>query len=132
VTVTIPFWCLVIVALIPYGIAIAGDYFRKTSLGSIDNNNPRDQAAALRGAGARSYAAQANAWEALPFFTVAVVLAHLTGGDIFQSAIASIAFVVARLLHAIFYIGGLATLRSLSFLVSLGLCVWLFVIAASA
>jgi len=118
--------------MIPYGLAIAGDYFRKTMLGSIDNSNPRDQAAVLTGAGARSYAAQANAWEALPFFAVAVILAHLTGGDSYQSAIASVLFVIARLFHVFFYIAGFAMLRSLSFMLSLGFSVWLFVVAASA
>ncbi len=129
---TVPMWCLVVVAMIPYGLAIAGDYFRKTMLGSIDNSNPRDQAAVLTGAGARSYAAQANAWEALPFFAVAVILAHLTGGDSYQSAIASVLFVIARLFHVFFYIAGFAMLRSLSFMLSLGFSVWLFVVAASA
>lgn len=129
---TTPFWCLVIVALVPQGVALVGDYFRKVTLGSIDNRDPRGQAARLQGAGARTYAAQANAWEALPLFTVAVFLAHLTGADPGQSALASIVFVVARLLHAVFYIADLSTLRSLSFLVGLGCCIWLFVIAASA
>lgn len=129
---TTPFWCLVIVALLPQAIAGVGDYFRKTALGSIDNADPRGQAAQLEGPGARAYAAQANAWEALPTFTVAVLLAHLTGAEASQAALASMGFVAARVLHAGFYVAGVSTLRSLSFLVGMGCCVWLFVLAAQA
>ena len=50
-----------IVALLPYVLAGVGGYFRRTNLGTVDNDNPRGQAALLEGAGARAYAAQANA-----------------------------------------------------------------------
>jgi len=129
---TTPFWCLIFVALFPIVLAFVGDYYRITALGSLDNRHPRGQAAALEGPGARSYAAQANAWEALPVFTVAVVLAHLTGAAPGASATASLVFVAARIIHPILYIADLSTLRSLSFLVGLGCCIWLFVLAASA
>jgi len=114
---TTPFWCLVVIAGMPIGLAFVGDYFRYADLGSIDNSDPRGQAARLQGAGARGYAAQANAWEALPVFAVAVLVAHLSGGEPSRSAIAAVAFVIARAAHAVFYIAGLSTLRSLSFLV---------------
>lgn len=129
---TTPFWCLVVIAGMPIGLAFVGDYFRHADLGSMDNRDPRGQAARLQGAGARAYAAQANAWEALPVFAVAVFLAHLTGGDASQSAIASVLFVITRVAHAVFYIGGWSTLRSLSFVAAFGCCVWLVVIAARA
>lgn len=129
---TTPFWCLGAIALMPQAIALAGDYFRKTALGSIDNANPRGQAALLDGAGARAYAAQANSWEALSTFAVFVFIAHLAGADPGLSATAAIIFVVARVLHAVFYISGLSTLRSTSFMVGLGCCIWLLVLAARA
>ncbi len=129
---TTPFWCLVVIAGMPIGLAFVGDYFRQTDLGSIDNSDPRGQAARLQGAGARAYAAQANAWEALPVFAIAVFLAHLTGGDPSRSAIASVVFVIARVAHAVCYIAGWSTLRSVSFLAAFGCCVWLVVIASGA
>ena len=119
-----------IVALLPYVLAGVGGYFRRTNLGTVDNDNPRGQAALLEGAGARAYAAQANAWEALALFLVGLALVHFTGkAD--QAGTASVIFVIARILHAVFYIRGVAMLRSLSFCGALGAWIWLVVIAAS-
>ena len=129
---TTPLWCLVIVAALPQLLALLGDYYRKSALGSIDNDDPRGQAARLEGSGARAYAAQQNAWEALPTFMVAVWVAHAAGADAPASAIASIGFVATWLLHAVFYVTGLSTLRSLSFLAGIGCCTWLVVLAAVA
>ncbi|MCH2354325.1 MAG: MAPEG family protein [Pseudomonadales bacterium] len=127
---TLSLWCLVIVAVLPYVLAGVGGYFRRTNLGTVDNDNPRGQAALLEGAGARAYAAQANAWEALALFLVGLALVHFTGtAD--QAGTASIVFVIARILHAIFYISGAATLRSVSFFGAVGAWIWLIVIAAS-
>ncbi len=129
---TVPFWCLGVVAVLPLLLALVGDGFRKANLGSIDNADPRGQAERLEGAGARAYAAQANAWEALPTFAVAVFVAHLAGADASQSALASLGFVAARVAHGAVYVAGLSTLRSLVYFVGLGCCVWLFVLAARA
>jgi uncharacterized MAPEG superfamily protein len=90
------------------------------------------QAAALTGTGARAYAAQQNAWEALPVFATAVFVAHLAGADPGRSAIASVVWVVARSAHAFFYLSDLATFRSLAFLVAFGSCLWLFWLAIAA
>ena len=99
------------VALLPYVLASVGGYFRRTNLGTVDNDNPRGQAALLEGAGARAYAAQANAWEAVALLLVGLALVHFTGtAD--QAGTASVIFVIARILHAVFYIRGAATLRS--------------------
>jgi len=122
---TIPFWCLAIAVIIPYITSGISTYYKYQQLGTIDNNNPRGQAASLEGAGARAVAAQQNAWEALAVFTVAVVIASLTDADPTKSAIASAIFIVARCCHAGFYIADLATLRSLSFTVGLVSCLYL-------
>lgn len=129
---TTPFWCLLIAILLPYVLSTTGGYFRVRQFGTLDNKNPRAQQAALQGVGARVQAAQQNAWEALPVFTAAVLVAHAAGADAHRAAIAAIVFVVARVLHPIFYVTNLDALRSLSFLVGIGSCVWLFVLAAQA
>jgi uncharacterized MAPEG superfamily protein len=129
---TTPFWCLVIVAVIPYVLAGAGGYFKTRQFGKPDNNEPRAQAAQLEGAGARAGAAQHNAWEALALFTPAVILAHLAGADPGMSATASLLFLAARVVHPVLYIAGQATLRSLVFVVGFGSAIWLFSLAASA
>lgn len=129
---TTPFWCVLVAIGIPYVLSAAGGYFRTRQFGSLDNNHPRAQAAALEGVGARAYAAQQNAWEALPVFGLSVVIASLAGADPASSSLASLVFVAARVLHAVFYLADLAPLRSLSFIVGLGCCVWLFRLAAIA
>ena len=127
---TTPFWCLFIVVVLPFMLAGIGGYHRGKQFGSADNNDPRSQAAKLEGTGARAYAAQANAWEALPMFTAAVVVAHLAGVPESEATPFAITFVVMRVLHAVFYLQGLATLRSLSFLVGFVCVIALFVKAA--
>lgn len=129
---TIPFWCLLIAVLIPYVLAFTAAYHKSRQFGSVDNNQPRAQGAALTGTGARVWAAQQNAWEALAVFTAAVLVAHFAGADPRLSAIAAELFIVARILHAIFYATDLATLRSLAFMVAFGSCLWLFWLAISA
>jgi uncharacterized MAPEG superfamily protein len=127
---TIPFWCLVVITFLPIVLAFAGAWFRGKQFGTADNNNPRAQAAQLEGAGARTYAAQANAWEALGMFSVAVFVSHLAGVPASEAAPWAIAFVVARLLHAIFYIRDMATLRSAVFIAGIICIVALFVKSA--
>ena len=129
---TVPFWCLLAAVTIPYLLAFTGAALRKRELGSVDNRHPRQQVMQLTGTGARCYAAQQNAWEALAVFTAAVVVAHLAGADAGQSAIAALAFMAARILHAVFYLSDHDRLRSLCFVVAMACCVRLFVLAAVA
>jgi uncharacterized MAPEG superfamily protein len=130
--VTTPLWCLVIVALLPYVLSFTGGYFRMRQLGSVDNKHPRQQVAQLEGVGARAYAAQANAWEALGFFTAAVAVLHLANPEVARGATAanlSLGFLATRVLHPIFYLANLDLLRSLAFVVGLGCVIGLFWIA---
>jgi uncharacterized MAPEG superfamily protein len=129
---TTPLWCLVATAFLPYALSILGGYFRQRQFGRVDNKNPRAQEAALEGVGARVQAAQENAWEALPFFAVAVFVAHLAGADPGPSATASLLFLATRVLHPVFYVADLDLLRSGTFLVGLASCVWLVALAAGA
>jgi uncharacterized MAPEG superfamily protein len=129
---TVPFWCLLIVIFFPYGLAGLGGYYRTRQFGRLDNKYPRSQAAALEGTGARVFAAQQNAWEALPVFASAVFVAHLAGADPRLSATAAEVFLGARILHAVFYVANLDIARSAIFFVGFGSCIWLFVLAAQA
>lgn len=129
---TTPFWCLMLVAVAPYLLSTAAGVFRIRQFGSLDNKYPRLQQGRLEGAGARVMAAHQNALEAVPIFAAAVLVAHLAGADPAASAVAAIVFVVARVLHAVCYAANLDVLRSLVFLVGLGCCFWLFVLAIQA
>lgn len=129
---TIPFWSILFAILMPIFLASVSDYMRYKQFGSYDNADPREQSANLIGAGARAWAAQQNAWEALMMFAPAVLIAHIVGADAQQSTYAAITFCVARVLHAAFYLFNLSSLRSLSYMVALGSCLWLFWLSANA
>ena len=129
---TTPFWCLLVIAFLPYLLAVIGIYFRIKQFGGWDNDNPRAQYARLEGAGWRVWCAQQNAWEALGLFTATVVVAHLAGADPEKSAIAASVFLVTRLLHPVLYVANFATLRSITVFTGLFSCIYLFYLAANA
>lgn len=129
---TTPLWCLVIVALLPFPLAFTGGYFKMRQFGSIDNKNPRQQTQKLEGAGARAAAAQANAWEALAFFTAVVAVLSVANPEAAHGAAAanlSLGFVATRVLHPIFYLANIDVARSLVFLAGLGCGIGLIWIA---
>ncbi|MFT4572778.1 MAG: putative MAPEG superfamily protein [Hyphomicrobiaceae bacterium] len=128
---TTPFICLAIVAAIPYVLAGTAGYFKAQQFGALDNNNPRIQALGLEGIGARAWAAQSNAWEALALFTVAVFVAHLSDADPEASATAAMIFAGTRVAHAAAYLADQATLRTLVFLIGLACIVRLFLLASA-
>ena len=126
---TVPFWCLLIAVVLPILWSWVSGYYRQKQFGAVDNKNPRAQNVQLTGAGARAVAAQSNAWEALAIFTAATMASQLLGADAEKMATASMVFIAARIFHGIFYIADKDILRSLSFLVGFGCCIWLFVMA---
>jgi len=129
---TTPFWCLLVVAAMPYVLAGVGAYLRIQQLGKLDLHHPRLQALELHGSAERAYASQQNAWEALPLFGAAVFTAHLAGADAGQSATASVVFAIARVLHPVMYIADLPPLRTAVFAVGIACCIWLFGLAVAA
>lgn len=61
---------------------------------------------------ARANAAQANTFEALPFFIGAVVIAHQLGAPQIRVDLLAIAFIVLRVIYIGLYISDKATARS--------------------
>ena len=71
---TTAYWCVLVAALMPYvAVSIA-----KSGGERFDNSNPRLWLERQQGFRARANAAQANSFEAFPFFAAAVIVAHLT------------------------------------------------------
>ena len=124
--------CLLIAVLMPYVLSGVGGYYKGRQLGTVDNRNPRAQAAQLTGAGARAVAAQQNAWEALAVFTASLAAAFFAGVAPASLATPALVFVVARVAHAACYLADLAPARSGCFLVATAMCIWIFVKALSA
>ena len=129
---TLTLWCLFMTSLIPILAAVTGSAARLKQPGGLDNKNPRQQIARMEGIGARAYAAQANAWEALALFTVAVLINHLAGGAAGPSGTLALIFVAARLAHLGAYLADQDKLRSLSFGLAFFCCVGLVVLGALA
>lgn len=105
----IAYWCIVLAACLPYvWTAIA-----KRSGTRYDNRDPRgwlarqDHPLAIRG-----NAAQLNAFEAFAPFAAAVLMAQLAGVPVLLLSGLSVAFLVFRVLHGIFYLHGRHLLRS--------------------
>ena len=123
---TIAFWCLLIVAVLPIvcaGIAKAGGE-------AYDNHNPREWLDRQEGFRKRATAAQQNSWEAFGFFTAAVFVAHASGGPSEAVDQMAMAFVVARALYIVTYVADWAMVRSLVWFAGFFLTISIFVSAA--
>ncbi len=116
-------WCVLIAALLPIlcaGIAKLGRFSMPASAGGYDNRDPRAWLGRQTHWRARANAAQANSFEALPFFIGAVVLALQLGADPGRVDLLAAVFVFLRIAYIGLYVGGLATLRSLVWASALG------------
>lgn len=115
---TILLVCLVIVMFLPI-VAKAPVAWAMHKEGGYNNAHPRAQQAQLKGMGARALAAHQNAFEAVIFFTPAVLVAVATNQIDASVQWAAMAFVVMRVLYNILYIVNQHTLRSLSWFVGM-------------
>ncbi len=130
---TIPLWCLLVGAVLPYIWAGVSVPFRSKQLGEVDLRQPRLQAADLTEGGAGAWGAQMNQWENLSVFTAATLAAFMQGVDPAGSwATASIIWVIARIAHGAFYVAGIPVLRVAGFVAGIAMSIWIFVMAITA
>jgi uncharacterized MAPEG superfamily protein len=123
-TFTLAHWCVLLAALLPLacaGLAKWGMWGKSRRDGGYDNHNPRAWLARQGDWRARANAAQANSFEALPFFIGAVVIAHQLHALQTRLDILALLFVVTRLIYIAMYVADMATARSLAWVVALGL-----------
>lgn len=112
---TLAYWCLLVVAVLPIvcaGLAKAGMFGKPRREGGYDNENPRAWLAKQKDWRARANAAQANTFEALPFFMAAVIISHQLGAPQGRLDILAFLFVVLRILYVMMYVAGIANVRS--------------------
>jgi uncharacterized MAPEG superfamily protein len=112
---TIAYWCVLVMAILPIvcaGLSKKSGYGKRRSDGGYDNTDPRAWQAAQSGFSARAHAAQANTFEALPFFFAAVIIAHQLNAYQVRLDVLAIVFVVLRILYVMMYLAGMASLRS--------------------
>ncbi|MDB5873793.1 MAG: glutathione metabolism protein [Ramlibacter sp.] len=107
---TVAYWCVLVAALLP----IACGWLAR---------QPSDWQA-------RASAAQANSFEALPFFIGAVVIAHQLGAPQTRVDILAVLFITLRIIYIAMHVAGLPTVRTaiwtLALLVNVGIlfCGW--------
>jgi uncharacterized MAPEG superfamily protein len=112
---TVAYWCVLLAALLPYGcayLAKSGGFGKPRSKGGYDNDDPRTWLAGLTDWRARANAAQANTFEALPFFFAAVIIAHQLRAGQTQLDILAVLFLTLRIIYVAMYVAGLSTIRS--------------------
>ena len=112
---TIAYWCVLLAALLPIvcaGIAKSGQMTTSPKQGGYDNNNPRAWLARQKDWRARANAAQANTFEALPFFFAAVIIAHMLQAGQTRLDILALLFVFLRIAYVMMYLADLAKARS--------------------
>lgn len=120
------YWSVLVAALLPIvcaGISKWGLIGRPPQAGGYDNAHPREWLASLSGWRARANAAQANSFEALPFFIGAVLIAQQSGTE--QAAVDTwaLVFIASRLAYIGCYLANWANARSLAWGFGLAACV---------
>jgi len=113
---TIAYWCVLAAAILPVvcaGIAKSGMFSISPKKGGYDNNNPRAWLAQQTDWRARANAAQANTFEALPFFFAAVIVAHQLQARQSVVDILALLFVVLRIAYIMIYLADMAKTRSI-------------------
>lgn len=119
---TVAYWCVLVVAILPIvcaGIAKSGMFGKPRSQGGYDNANPRAWLAGQSDWRARANAAQANSFEAMPFFIGAVIIAHQLGAHQGRLDLLAFLFVVLRVVYIMMYLAGLANVRSVIWIAAL-------------
>ena len=112
---TIAYWCVLVAAIMPVvcaGIAKYGMMKTPRREGGYDNNNPRKWLAKQTDWRARANAAQANTFEALPFFFAAVIIAHQLQARQTLLDILAFLFIVLRIAYVMMYVADMAKTRS--------------------
>jgi uncharacterized MAPEG superfamily protein len=112
---TVAYWCVLLAVLLPYAcawLAKSRGFGRPRSQGGYDNHDPRGWLANQQGWQARANGAQANSFEALPFFIGAVIIAHQLGAAQTRLDILAVVFVTLRIIYIFMYVAGLPTARS--------------------
>jgi uncharacterized MAPEG superfamily protein len=126
---TIAIFCILIAALMPLvcaGIAKSGTFKTHPRDGGFDNRNPRDWLASQEGYRKWANNAQANCWEALPFFAAAVIVNHMLGGAGVLANALAVAFIVLRCAFVYLYVTGKQGMRSIVWIAALAVNIVIF------
>ena len=102
------------------GIAKWGAFGKPRRAGGYDNDNPRAWLASQSQWRARANAAQANSFEALPFFLGAVLVAQQLAVPQIRLDVLALAFVALRLAYIVCYVAAWSSARSIIWVAGFG------------
>jgi uncharacterized MAPEG superfamily protein len=130
----VAFWCVLIAAVLPICCTYVAKFGPRDGgepPTRFDNHEPRAWLAAQKGVRARANAAQANSFEAFPFFAAGVVVAVLQHVPVATIDTIAVVFIVARIAYIACYLMDRPMLRSPVWAIGFGSCVALFLVAAT-
>jgi len=119
------YWCVLVAALLPLFWAA----YAKAG-GTVDNHCPRESTGDLPLRHRRAYAAHYNAYENLPFFAAAVIVAVTQGAAISTVNALAVIYVLLRVVHGVLYVADRATARSVVYGLALFTNIAIFVLPA--
>lgn len=111
---TVAYWCVLVAALLPLVCSVLAKRGGTSAdkVGRFTNHDPRGWLAKQRGWRARANAAQANSFEALPFFIGAVIIAHQLGAHQTWLDLLALLFILLRAFYIGLYLGDMPLARS--------------------
>jgi len=119
---TVAYWCVFMAVLLPLvcaWLAKSGGFGKPRREGGYDNHDPRAWLARQSDWHARANAAQANSFEALPFFIGAVTIAHQLGAAQTLLDILAFVFIMLRVFYILMYVADMPKARSAVWCVAL-------------
>ena len=116
---------MAIMPIVCTGIAKYGTFSKSRRDGGYDNHNPRAWLAKQTDWRARANAAQANTFEALPFFFAAVIIAHQLQARQTVVDILALMFVFLRMAYVLMYVADMAKTRSAMWAAALLTNIWI-------
>ena len=119
---TVAYWTVLVAALLPLvctAFGYGGPRAPPRRDGGYATRDPPAWRARQSGGRARANAAQANSFEALPFYIGAVIIAHQHGAFQMRLDLLAFLYVVLRLLYILFYLADMATPRSAAWTLAL-------------
>ncbi len=128
---TIALFCILIAAIMPIvcaGLSKGGAIGKPRSQGGFDNLDPRGWQAKQDGFRKWANNAQANCWEALPFFGMAIISSHMLGvvGSLVDGL--ALAFIALRIVYIGLYVTGKQMARSIVWVLALGVNIAIFLL----
>ena len=125
---TIAIVCVIISGFLPIIAAGIAKFGPTENAGSapFDNHQPREWLAKQTGLRARANAAQANTFESLPFFYIAIAIAMILEAPQARIDVLAIGYLLARVAYIACYVMDWANLRTLVWLFGFACTVALF------